>query len=50
VSYRATLYEALKKMDELRINVVCVVSNQGDIMGMLTRSKIEYYYTHKQAL
>ncbi|WP_075179318.1 chloride channel protein [Neptunomonas phycophila] len=50
VSYRATLYEALKKMDELRINVVCVISNQGDIMGMLTRSKIEYYYTHKQAL
>jgi CIC family chloride channel protein len=50
ISYRSTLYEAFSKMEELHAPVVCVVNNQGDVMGMLTQSKIEYYYTHKQAL
>jgi CIC family chloride channel protein len=50
LSFRATLYEALQKMDEQHINVLSIVSNQGEIMGMLTRAQIEYFYTHKQTL
>ncbi len=50
LSFRATLYEALQKMNEQHINNLCVTSNQGEIMGILTRAQIEYYYTHKQTL
>ncbi len=50
LSFRATLFEALQKMDEQHINVLCIVSNQAEMMGMLTRAQIEYFYTHKQTL
>ena len=50
LSFRATLYEALQKMNEQHINNLCVTSNKGEIMGILTRAQIEYYYTHKQTL
>lgn len=50
LSFRATLYEALQKMNEQHINNLCITSNQGEIMGILTRAQIEYYYTHKQTL
>ena len=50
LSFRATLYEALQTMNEQHINNLCITSNQGDIMGILTRAQIEYYYTHKQTL
>lgn len=50
ISFRATLYEALQYMNEQHVNTLCVVSNQGDVMGVLTRSQIEYYYSHKQTL
>lgn len=50
LSFRATLYEALQKMNDQHINNLCVTSNQGEIMGILTRAQIEYYYTHKQTL
>lgn len=48
ISFRATLHEALQMMNERQVSLLCVQSNQGDILGMLTRSQIEYYYTHKQ--
>jgi CIC family chloride channel protein len=50
LSFRATLYEALQKMNEQNITNLCITSNQGEIMGILTRAQIEYYYTHKQTL
>ncbi|SIT11594.1 chloride channel protein [Neptunomonas antarctica] len=50
ISFRATLYEALQKLNEQHISTLCVTSNKGDIMGVLTRAQIEYYYTHKQTL
>lgn len=50
ISFRATLHEALTKMNEQHINLLCVVSNKNELMGMITRSQIEYYYTHKQTL
>lgn len=48
ISFRATLHEALQMMNERQVSLLCVQSNQGDILGMLTRAQIEYYYTHKQ--
>ncbi len=50
LSFRATLYEALQKMNEQNIANLCITSNQGEIMGILSRAQIEYYYTHKQTL
>lgn len=50
VSFRATLHEALNNMEENHTDLLCVLSNQDEIMGLLSRGKIEYYYSHKQTI
>ncbi|UTW10919.1 chloride channel protein [Marinobacterium rhizophilum] len=50
ISFRATLQEAADCMREHQTDILCVSSNRGDIIGLLTRAQIEAYYLHHQSL
>ncbi len=50
ISFRATLLEAADCMRERQTDILCVSSNRGDIIGLLTRAQIEAYYLHHQSL
>ncbi|MFC6670747.1 chloride channel protein [Marinobacterium aestuariivivens] len=50
VSFRATLQEAADCMRERETDILCVSSNRGDIIGLLTRAQLEAYYLRKQAI
>lgn len=50
ISFRATLKEAADCMQQRQTDILCVSSNRGDIIGLLTRVQIESFYLHHQAL
>ncbi|GGO88527.1 chloride channel protein [Marinobacterium nitratireducens] len=50
ISFRATLQEAADCMRQRETDILCVSSNRGDIIGLLTRAQLEAYYLRKQAL
>ncbi|NVK39625.1 MAG: chloride channel protein [Oceanospirillaceae bacterium] len=50
VSFRATLQEAADCMRQHETDILCVSSNRGQIIGLLTRAQLEAYYLRKQAL
>jgi CIC family chloride channel protein len=50
ISFRATLQEAADCMQQRQTDILCVSSNRGDIIGVLTRAQIEAYYLHHQSL
>jgi len=48
INLRATLHEALQKMNSDDIEVLCVFDHMGSLLGILTRTQIEHYYNTKQ--
>lgn len=48
--YRATLKEALDRMQEQELESLIVVSNREDPIGLISRQQIEEYYHQKQSL
>ncbi len=50
ISFRATLQEAADCMRQRETDMLCVTSNRGQIIGLLTRAQLEAYYLRKQAL
>ena len=50
ISFRATLKEAADCMQQRQTDILCVSSNRGDFIGLLTRVQIESFYLHHQAL
>lgn len=50
ISFRATLKEAVDCMQQRQTDILCVNSNRGNIIGVLTRAQIEAYYLQHQAL
>lgn len=48
--YRATLKEALDRMQQQQLQYLLVVSNRGEPMGLIGRQQIEDYYHQKQSL
>lgn len=50
ISFRATLQEAADCMRQRETDILCVSSNRGEIIGLLTRPQLEAYYLRKQAL
>ena len=49
ISFRATLKEALDQMNDHGFDAVLVLSNQGQIIGVLTREQLEHNYYRKQS-
>ncbi|MBV0934197.1 chloride channel protein [Marinobacterium weihaiense] len=48
--YRATLKEALERMQQQQLQYLLVVSNREEPMGLISRQQIEDYYHQKQSL
>ncbi|MBA4500802.1 chloride channel protein [Marinobacterium marinum] len=48
--YRATLKEALNRMQKKQLDYLLVVSNQDEPLGLISRQQIEEYYNRKQTL
>lgn len=48
--YRATLKEALDRMQQQQLQYLLVVSNREEPMGLISRQQIEDYYHQKQSL
>ncbi len=50
ISFRATLKEAADNMLQHQTDILCVSSNRGEIIGLLTKAQIEAYYLNRQPL
>jgi len=48
INVRATLHEALQKMNNQDIDVLCVLDHKDHLLGVLSRTQIEHYYNTKQ--
>jgi len=48
INVRATLHEALQKMNKQDLDVLCVFDHKDHLLGVLSRTQIEYYYNTKQ--
>ncbi len=48
--YRATLKEALDRMQQKQLSHLLVVSNREEPLGLISRQQIEEYYNRKQTL
>ena len=48
INVRATLHEALQKMNNQDIDVLCVFDHKDHLLGVLSRTQIEHYYNTKQ--
>jgi CIC family chloride channel protein len=48
INVRATLHEALQKMNNQDIDVLCVLDHKDQLLGVLSRTQIEHYYNTKQ--
>jgi CIC family chloride channel protein len=47
VAEQATLAEVLDMMNQKEVNAACLQNEQQQIVGIVTRGRIESYYTYK---